>query len=84
MAIPEAPAPPPPTAAEKAERVAALEESIKVQQQHPMSNITGARKPLAHVNSLPTSSDKIPKYGVETPYEEELGQVNIEGFQDKT
>ncbi|CAL8088612.1 unnamed protein product [Orchesella dallaii] len=41
--------------------------------QHPMSHITGARKPLANVNAVPLS-ERIPKYAVDTPYEDELGQ----------
>ncbi|ODM92889.1 cAMP-specific 3',5'-cyclic phosphodiesterase [Orchesella cincta] len=38
--------------------------------QHPMSHITGARKPLANVINL---SERIPKFAVDTPYEDELG-----------
>lgn len=36
-----------------------------------MSQISGVKKPLCHTNSL----TKLPKYGVETPYEDELGRV---------
>lgn len=38
-----------------------------------MSNISGATRPLCHSNSL--TSDKVPKYGVETGTEQELGKV---------
>lgn len=37
-----------------------------------MSHISGVKKPLCHTNSL----SKLPKYGVETSYETELGKVN--------
>lgn len=53
---------------------------VEKEDKHPMSHITGARNPLAIKNSL-ALAERIPKYGVETPYEEELGQVNI--FQKK-
>ncbi|XP_076307243.1 3',5'-cyclic-AMP phosphodiesterase 4C-like isoform X3 [Tachypleus tridentatus] len=36
-----------------------------------MSQISGIKKPLCHTNSL----TKLPKYGVETPHEEELGEL---------
>ncbi|CAG7817155.1 unnamed protein product, partial [Allacma fusca] len=39
----------------------------------PMSHISGVKKPLTHVNSIP--ADKIPKYAVESPCEEELGEL---------
>jgi hypothetical protein len=36
-----------------------------------MSQISGVKKPLSHTNSL----TKLPKYGVETPREEDLGII---------
>ena len=39
-----------------------------------MSQITGIKKPLCHANSL--LADTVPKYGVETPHEVELGKVS--------
>lgn len=36
-----------------------------------MSHISGIKRPLCHTNSL----SKLPKYGVETPFEDELGMV---------
>jgi cAMP-specific phosphodiesterase 4 len=36
-----------------------------------MSQISGVKKPLSHTNSL----TKLPKHGVETPHEEELGKM---------
>ena len=36
-----------------------------------MSQITGVKKPLSHTNSL----TKLPKYGVETPHEDELEKI---------
>ncbi len=36
-----------------------------------MSQISGVKKPLTHTNSL----TKLPKHGVETPNEEELGKM---------
>lgn len=40
-----------------------------------MSQISGVKKPLCHTNSF--TGEKLPKYGVETPYEEELGKVSF-------
>jgi len=69
-----------PTEASKKREKAHQAQQELIQQQrvtptvgHPMSHITGARKPLAHGNSL--NLDKIPKYAVESPNEEELGLV---------
>ncbi|XP_046665953.1 cAMP-specific 3',5'-cyclic phosphodiesterase isoform X4 [Homalodisca vitripennis] len=39
----------------------------------PMSHISGVKRPLTHTNSF--TGEKAPKYGVETPYEEELGKT---------
>lgn len=39
----------------------------------PMSHISGVKRPLCHANSF--TGEKVPKYGVETKNEEELGQV---------
>lgn len=39
----------------------------------PMSHISGVKRPLCHANSF--TGEKLPKHGVETRYEEELGQV---------
>lgn len=39
----------------------------------PMSHISGVKRPLTHTNSF--TGEKLPKYGVETPYEDELGKV---------
>ena len=36
-----------------------------------MSQISGVKKPLTHTNSL----TKLPKYGIETPHEVELGKL---------
>ncbi|KAJ4449914.1 hypothetical protein ANN_01321, partial [Periplaneta americana] len=38
-----------------------------------MSQISGVKKPLCHTNSF--TGEKLPKYGVETPYEEDLGKM---------
>uniref|UniRef100_A0A1B6E622 Phosphodiesterase n=1 Tax=Clastoptera arizonana TaxID=38151 RepID=A0A1B6E622_9HEMI len=38
----------------------------------PMSHISGVKRPLTHTNSF--TGEKLPKYGVETPFEEELGK----------
>ncbi|PNF40356.1 cAMP-specific 3',5'-cyclic phosphodiesterase, isoform F [Cryptotermes secundus] len=38
-----------------------------------MSQISGVKKPLCHTNSF--TGEKVPKYGVETPYEEDLGKM---------
>jgi hypothetical protein len=40
-----------------------------------MSQISGVKKPLCHTNSF--TGEKVPKYGVETPYEEDLGKVSF-------
>lgn len=40
----------------------------------PMSHISGVKRPLTHTNSF--TGEKAPKYGVETPHEEDLGKVN--------
>jgi cAMP-specific phosphodiesterase 4 len=49
------------------------QESIQSPQKpgQTMSQISGVKKPLSHTNSL----TKLPKYGVETPHEEELGKM---------
>ena len=39
-----------------------------------MSQITGIKKPLCHANSL--LAETVPKYGVDTPQELELGKVS--------
>lgn len=39
----------------------------------PMSHISGVKRPLTHTNSF--TGEKLPKYGVETPFEDELGKV---------
>lgn len=41
--------------------------------QQPMSQIVGIKKPLSHTNSL--AGVQVPKYGVDTAYEVEVGQV---------
>ena len=38
-----------------------------------MSQIQGVKKPLLHANSF--SGPSLPKYGIETTHEEELGKV---------
>lgn len=38
-----------------------------------MSQISGVKKPLCHTNSF--TGEKLPKYGVETPYEDDLGKM---------
>lgn len=38
-----------------------------------MSHIQGVKKPLLHANSF--TGERLPKYGVETCHEEELGKV---------
>ncbi|XP_063226590.1 3',5'-cyclic-AMP phosphodiesterase-like isoform X2 [Bacillus rossius redtenbacheri] len=38
-----------------------------------MSHISGVKKPLCHTNSF--TGEKVPKHGVETPHEEELGKM---------
>ncbi|CAG0897215.1 unnamed protein product [Cyprideis torosa] len=45
-----------------------------------MSQIHGVKKPLAHNNSFTTG--KVPKYGVETPHEEELGKFLAENLDE--
>ncbi|CAM1328153.1 dnc (predicted) [Pycnogonum litorale] len=40
--------------------------------EQPMSQITGVKKPLSHTNSL---SGQVPKYGVDTPTENELAEL---------
>ena len=40
-----------------------------------MSHISGVKRPLSHSNSL--TSEKVPKYGVDTSNEHELGKVII-------
>ncbi|XP_065212180.1 3',5'-cyclic-AMP phosphodiesterase isoform X5 [Planococcus citri] len=42
----------------------------------PMSHISGVKRPLCHANSF--TGEKLPKYGVETRFEEELGQTLAE------
>jgi len=39
-----------------------------------MSHISGIKRPLSHTNSL-AGTDKVAKYGVDTPSEPELGKV---------
>ncbi|XP_066961753.1 3',5'-cyclic-AMP phosphodiesterase isoform X6 [Macrobrachium rosenbergii] len=39
-----------------------------------MSKIQGVRKPLLHANSF--SGDRLPKYGIDTVHEEELGKLD--------
>lgn len=41
----------------------------------PMSHISGVKRPLTHTNSF--TGEKAPKYGVETPFEDELGKVSM-------
>jgi cAMP-specific phosphodiesterase 4 len=41
-----------------------------------MSHISGVKRPLSHSNSI--TSDKVAKYGVETPREHELGKVSLD------
>ncbi|XP_049805023.1 cAMP-specific 3',5'-cyclic phosphodiesterase isoform X1 [Schistocerca nitens] len=41
-----------------------------------MSQISGVKRPLCHTNSF--TGEKLPKHGVETPYEEELGTLLVE------
>ena len=60
-------------AAAAASRKRALQGSQSVNAAQPMSHISGVKKPLQHWNSI--QADKIPKYAVETPNEEELGEV---------
>jgi hypothetical protein len=40
-----------------------------------MSQISGVKKPLCHTNSF--TGEKVPKYGVETPHEDDLGKVSF-------
>lgn len=40
-----------------------------------MSHIQGVKKPLLHANSF--TGERLPKYGVETIHEEELGKVTF-------
>jgi cAMP-specific phosphodiesterase 4 len=40
-----------------------------------MSQISGVKKPLCHTNSF--TGEKVPKYGVETPHEDDLGKVRL-------
>lgn len=40
----------------------------------PMSHISGVKRALSHTNSF--AGDRPPRYGVDTPKEEELGQVS--------
>lgn len=40
-----------------------------------MSHIQGVKRPLCHTNSF--TGEKLPKFGVETPHEEELGRVSF-------
>ncbi len=43
-----------------------------------MSHISGAKRPLSHANSF--TGEKLPKHGVETRFEAELGEVRIRHF----
>lgn len=38
-----------------------------------MSHISGVKRPLTHTNSF--TGERVPLHGVETPHEEELGEV---------
>lgn len=40
-----------------------------------MSQISGVKKPLCHTNSF--TGEKVPKYGVETLHEDDLGKVSF-------
>ena len=40
-----------------------------------MSHISGVKRPLSHSNSL--TSEKVPKYGVDSCNEHELGKVSL-------
>ncbi|RZF42950.1 hypothetical protein LSTR_LSTR004252 [Laodelphax striatellus] len=42
----------------------------------PMSHISGVKRPLTHTNSF--TGEKLPKYGVETLHEDELGKLILE------
>ncbi|KAL1464241.1 hypothetical protein WDU94_003907 [Cyamophila willieti] len=46
----------------------------------PMSHISGVKRPLTHTNSF--TGEKLPKYGVETSFEDELGKMlsDIDGW----
>ncbi|XP_072160419.1 3',5'-cyclic-AMP phosphodiesterase isoform X4 [Bemisia tabaci] len=48
----------------------------KPQRAVPMSCISGVKRPLTHTNSF--TGEKLPKYGVETKHEEELGKTLAE------
>lgn len=41
----------------------------------PMSHISGVKRPLTHTNSF--TGEKLPKHGVETAFEDELGKVSF-------
>lgn len=41
----------------------------------PMSHISGVKRPLTHTNSF--TGEKLPKHGVETAFEDELGKVSL-------
>jgi cAMP-specific phosphodiesterase 4 len=65
-------------------RVEDTEPRANKKKEHPrhgsttMSQISGVKRPLCHTNSF--TGEKLPKYGVETPYEEELGTVSFIHF----
>ncbi|XP_024082676.1 cAMP-specific 3',5'-cyclic phosphodiesterase isoform X3 [Cimex lectularius] len=42
----------------------------------PMSHISGVKRTLTHANSL--TGDALPKYGVQTPHEPQLGQMLLD------
>lgn len=42
----------------------------------PMSHISGVKRELSHTNSF--TGERLPKFGVDTLKEEELGQVSAE------
>ena len=42
-----------------------------------MSTISGVRRGLSHADSLPVNVTDIPKYGVSTELESELGEVKL-------
>jgi len=46
----------------------------KVTKVTPMSHISGVKRALSHTNSF--AGERLPKFGVDTPKEEELGHVS--------
>ncbi|XP_075235698.1 phosphodiesterase dunce isoform X2 [Lycorma delicatula] len=59
-----------------ASRTGAIKKKERAGRPTPMSHISGVKRPLTHTNSF--TGEKLPKYGVETPYEEELGKLILE------